>query len=414
MRTSIKNTLRILLLFLLAIPTACENDDVVPEFTLQEASDKVAFTSTFSDEYLLSMETASNIAERLVWSPVSFGVPTEISYQVQWSTTGNFDEDREDFVSGTLSETNFAVSVGTLMQIAKDDLGLDEDPGTEAGNTGTIHFRIRAFAGTGEGQTTTSSLSDPVALNITLIEITQEDEETEEPFYFFRDLYLVGNAIDTNDDGIADDSDWNNNANNLPLVRSADNENLYSFIGRFLGDGQEFKLLETKGQWQPQWGLSEGSLVSSDELGGDPSPFTVPTEGYYEIILDIVAGTFTAVSYDESASTSYSTIGIIGNATKNADDDGDGTPDGWQSDIDMIQSTFNAHLWFINDITLEDGEIKFRAEDDWATNWGGGTEFSGYGTQDGPNIPARAATYDIWFNDLDGSYMLIPSPENAE
>ncbi|MEZ4842489.1 MAG: hypothetical protein R2821_13515, partial [Flavobacteriaceae bacterium] len=46
--------------------TACENDDFIPKFTLQEASEQVAFVSSFSDEYLLSSEIKNNVAERFV------------------------------------------------------------------------------------------------------------------------------------------------------------------------------------------------------------------------------------------------------------------------------------------------------------------------------------------------------------
>ncbi len=278
MKTLMKNSLKYLpLLLAVLFIGSCDNDDVVPEFTLQEPSDKVAFTSTFSDEYLLSMETASNIAERLVWSPVSFGVPTEISYQVQWSTTGNFDEDREDFVSGTLSETNFAVSVGTLMQIAKNDLGLDEDPGTEAGNTGTIHFRIRAFAGTGEGQTTTSSLSDPVALNITLIETAEEGE----PVPNCPSIWVVGAG--------AVDAGWNWDS---PIEFTCVDD-VFSTNINLTNDTFRFFLTEgdwTSGQNYPYY-IGEGYTIDAnfeDALDGDNNFRFLGTPGTYRLTVDTV------------------------------------------------------------------------------------------------------------------------------
>ena len=59
-------------------------------------------------------------------------------------------------------------------------------------------------------------------------------------------------------------------------------------------------------------------------------------------------------------------------------------------------------------MVLTDGEIKFRADDAWDVSWGSDTALSGFATLGGPNIPAMAGTYDIWFNDLDGGYILIP------
>lgn len=48
--------------------------------------------------------------------------------------------------------------------------------------------------------------------------------------------------------------------------------------------------------------------------------------------------------------------------------------------------------WEAKDITLASGEIKFRANDDWAINWGGDTNAL---TQGGANISVEAGTYDI-------------------
>ena len=94
----------------------------------------------------------------------------------------------------------------------------------------------------------------------------------------------------------------------------------------------------------------------------------------------------------------YTTVGIIG----------DSTPNGWGASTAMVQSSFDPHQYSLRDVTLISGEMKFRANDDWATNWGSDTEFSGQGTQDGANIPIAPGTYDIFFNDIDGRYILIP------
>jgi hypothetical protein len=49
--------------------------------------------------------------------------------------------------------------------------------------------------------------------------------------------------------------------------------------------------------------------------------------------------------------------------------------------------------WEVSGITLKTGEIKFRANSDWAINWGGTTDKL---TQGGANIKiADDGTYDI-------------------
>jgi len=61
-------------------------------------------------------------------------------------------------------------------------------------------------------------------------------------------------------------------------------------------------------------------------------------------------------------------------------------------------------------VILTDGEFKFRANDAWDNNWGNASEAlsgkAGLGSSD--NMPATPGTYNIWFNDLDGRYILIP------
>jgi hypothetical protein len=55
---------------------------------------------------------------------------------------------------------------------------------------------------------------------------------------------------------------------------------------------------------------------------------------------------------------------------------------------------------------LNDGEAKFRANDAWDVSWEV-KQLSGGGT--GDNIPVTKSKYKIYFNDLDGSYLMIPN-----
>jgi starch-binding outer membrane protein SusE/F len=95
-----------------------------------------------------------------------------------------------------------------------------------------------------------------------------------------------------------------------------------------------------------------------------------------------------------STAFSQTSIGIIGTAT----------PNGWDSDTDMVQSQDSAHLWSLT-ITLTQGLAKFRQDNDWAVNWGA-TDFpTGVGTQGGADIPVAATgEYNITFNSITGAY----------
>ena len=129
---------------------------------------------------------------------------------------------------------------------------------------------------------------------------------------------------------------------------------------------------------QPNW---DGTNYGADfNTAGDAANITMTEPaGYYKVDVDLSAKTYTLIP--------ITTIGIIGSAS----------PNGWDSDVDMTYVPYNAETkelgyWEAKDITLASGEIKFRANDDWAINWGGDTNAL---TQGGDNISVEAGTYDI-------------------
>lgn len=380
-----KNILKLTMVFFAIFAfNACSDDDEIT-FTAQTPPDQISFTNEFLSEYLLSVQTASNNAERFTWEAPDFGVPTPITYQLEGSTDFEFTE------PVNLVETSnqqASVSVGQLLSLA-ESAGLDNDPETDNPDTGDLFFRVRAQIGTENADNSPETISEITTLTVTLIATGGP-----EPLPVLPNLYLVGNATA---------ADWNNNNNNFPLVRDPENENVFAYTGKFLGgDTNEFKLLENRGAWQPQWGLQDGNLDSSEDLGNDPGSFVISEgEGYYTLEVDTENKTSSLVAFDESSSATYASVGIIGFGTT-------GNDDGWSQDIDMTQSTFDPHIWYISEIELFDGEVKFRAEDNWDTNWGSNTEFTGFGDLNGANIPTRAGTYEVWFNDLTGNYSLIP------
>lgn len=363
---------------------ACTSDDDVV-FVAQPDEEGISFTNSFSETYVLTKSTSDNLAERFVWNEVDFDAPTTITYELQGSADPEFNEFD---VLGNTSSNNMSVTVGEMLSLA-EDAGLDNDPETEAPNTGEIYFRVRAFAGDGEANAL-EEISEVSALTVELPEAEEEEEEESK-----REFYLVGDATAAG---------WDPDNNNTPLFRDGENDDIYYFQGRFAGgdDVEGFKLLEELGAWQPQWGGTNGELFVNPGDGNDPDAFGVDNDAYYSLMVNVDEMTYTWEEIDESTATVYNEIGIIGTATT-------GDDDGWNDDIDLIQSDFNPHIWYINDLELADGEAKFRADGAWDISWGATTEYSGQGANNNdPNIPVTAGTYDVWFNTLDARYILIP------
>ncbi len=135
------------------------------------------------------------------------------------------------------------------------------------------------------------------------------------------------------------------------------------------------------------WGQNEFSVPSGEaqaaeaaELplvaGGGDNISAYTTHRFYSLTLD-------KATPKVSKNFSFNSLGVIGDAT----------PTGWDADTDMV---FNAEKQrFYVDLTLVDGTIKFRADDDWAVNWGGadGALVSG-----GDNIAVTAGDYRIYVN----------------
>lgn len=73
---------------------------------------------------------------------------------------------------------------------------------------------------------------------------------------------------------------------------------------------------------------------------------------------------------------------------------GDATPGGWGEDTNMTFTAAKGEYVWKADVTLTNGFIKFRANDDWAINFGdnGANGSLEYG---GDNIAVTAGTYHI-------------------
>jgi len=81
---------------------------------------------------------------------------------------------------------------------------------------------------------------------------------------------------------------------------------------------------------------------------------------------------------------------------------------GWTAADEHNMISTDGEHWTYSGLIVIDapdkGGIKFRAEHDWAINWGAADWPSGTGTQDGKNILCKAGSWDVTFNSTTGEY----------
>ncbi len=145
--------------------------------------------------------------------------------------------------------------------------------------------------------------------------------------------------------------------------------------------------------WDLSWGGTEFPTGTAVVNGGD-----IPVvAGTYRVTLDI-----NNLTYSFVAETGIAAIGLIGS----------GSPVGWEpadgEDFNLVlnedSGTWSAVVGLVN------GDVKFRANDNWDVSWGAIDFPSGTATSDnGPNIPVTSGIYVVSFDPASGAYSFEPA-----
>lgn len=430
---------KILSLFILAMIglNSCETEDDVI-FVVQEPGEFV-LTNTTLPEYILTSTTGSNLGERFTWNSADFGVPTNVSYDLQRSIMGDFSD---AVLVGTTANNEIAMTIGQMMTIATE-AGLDADAATPAPNTGAFAVRIRAYVGDGGA---TDVFSDVKTISVVLQEassgggdITKSTwgivgsaapnswDGPDVPFYTTSENNVIvayatlvdgqikfrenntwgGDYGDLTNDGILDQEadnninvtagtykvtiDWNDNSYSIEefywgLVGSAtpngwdgpDTKLQYDFNTDSFKTVVQLKAGELKFRMNDAWGGDYGDLTGDGLLDQEADNNIVVTAGYY-----LVTANFNTLEYSIESTEIWGAVGSS-------------TPNGWDGpDYKFTPDFSNPGVWVLKNIPLVDGELKFRMNDAWGGDYG---DLTGDGILDQEadnNIVVTAGTYTI-------------------
>lgn len=131
-----------------------------------------------------------------------------------------------------------------------------------------------------------------------------------------------------------------------PALQSPNFDGIYSGYSYLDGD---FKFTKAR-DWSAEYNWNDFSEVSDLLTQGGGSNINMPTPGFYQITANIQTSSLNVVA---------TTWGIIGDAT----------PSGWDADTPMTYNSSD-ESWSVT-ANLTAGKFKFRANGEWAINYGG-------------------------------------------
>lgn len=261
-------------------------------------------------------------------TPVDPGFKASATYYLEACLKGNNFADAVTIYSGVQDES-IKISVSDLNGIL-----LKKFPGDQVSS---IDFRIRTVlvvdAGTGAPGTST----DP-------FEYTSPVVNSNVTVYGFPRLDIIGSG-------------------NAQKIESPFNDGKYYAMVKL--DAASFTLKD------PESNTIYGAEGAALAVNGSA---IVPAKGagWYKLSADTKALTYSIQPY---------MIGLVGSAT----------PNGWDAPDQKMDYDALTGTWKIT-ITLKDGDIKFRLNDEWGWNLGGTT---GNLVHNGDNIPVTAGNYSI-------------------
>lgn len=269
------------------------------------------------ESYELTEDMADEVLFTIEWSRADFGYQAGIQYEVQLGATG------DNFESPSRLGTTFDTSYDLLVSQLNSTLRFR---GFQPEEEAHVQIRVAAKLDGARGQ---EAYSEPISLYVTPYDVV----------IVFPELEVPGNYQEASNYG----SNWSPGDENIARLYSFDDDDQYEGYVYMADDDSEFKFTQG-GSWDVNWGDDD----ADGTLQADGANIERDA-GYYRITVDLNELTYEVIPTE---------WGIVGDAT----------PGGWDEDT-VMEYDPDEHIWSITTDLIE-GEMKFRANNDWDLNYG--------------------------------------------
>lgn len=340
---------------------ACDSD--LEKVTYNSAEAVPAALEEIKTSCVLENKKADEVALTLNWKApklnYSGGYSAAVTNYIEMDVAQNNFANKMTLSAATITDVTKSFTHGELntniLKLLKDGYGMDVEKDPETFVARDFEFRI---------QSSVSTEGTPVYSNVITVNITPYSMDIAYP-----EIYVIGNYSSWG---------WDTAQSLFSFKENEDYEGVIDFSDK----AQGFKITGAKDWNNGNYGAS-GDAVIEDEA----AEITLINDGGSKDLSCYSAYRFYRFTFNTSTlvlkkNLSFNQLGVVGDAVGS-----------WDNDVVM---EFDAEKQrFYADVTLTEGEMKFRLDGTWTTSFGSSTE----GLLDsGDNIKVPAGNYRVYVN----------------